>query len=141
MSDLEKENANPVSRRLVYKKRPGTDTNPAGAQTQKTQSHGLTPEDLALFRELTPKLSPKGREIIHLLLSVFGGEGGLDLNSLLQMVSHFGGNNSNSSLSSSLTTIMPLLSSLSGNQSGNQGLNPMVLTSLLNLLSSSRPGN
>ncbi|NLY89257.1 MAG: hypothetical protein GX085_06505 [Firmicutes bacterium] len=110
----------------------------AGSETANASSSGLTPGDLALLRELAPKLSPKGREIVHLVLAVFGRGGPPDLNSLLQMAGLLGGDGS---LSSSLATIMPLITSLAGNQSGNQGLNPAMLASLLNLLSSNKPGN
>ena len=109
----------------------------AGQESTKAPSISLTPEDLVLLREVAPKLSPKGREIIHLLLTVFGRGGPPDLNSLLQMAGLLGGDNS----LSSLATMMPLISSLPGNQSGNQGLNPAMLAGLLNLLSSNRPGN
>ena len=127
MSDLE----NP--------ERPETEASAAGAGKEQTSasSSGLPPEDLALLRELAPRLSPKGREIIHLVLAVFGQSGPPDLNTLLQMAGLLGGNNS----LSSLANIMPLITSLTGNQSGGQGLNPAVLASLLNLLSSNRPGN
>ena len=103
----------------------------AGKETAKASPAGLTPEDLALLREVAPKLSPRGLEIIHLLLAVFGRGGPPDLNSLLQMAGLLGGDNS---LSSSLATIMPLLTTLARNQGGNQGLNPAMLASLLNLL-------
>jgi hypothetical protein len=109
---------------------PSTGPTSTGLTSTGLTSTGLTPTDLALLRELAPKLSPKGREIVHLLLAVFSRDGRLDLNTLLQMAGLMGGDNS---LSSSLATIMPLISTL-GNQSGNQGLNPAMLASLLNLL-------
>jgi hypothetical protein len=127
---------------LEDREQPEPEVNAAGAGQETTHppstgptstgltSTGLTPTDLALLRELAPKLSPKGREIVHLLLAVFSRDGRLDLNTLLQMAGLMGGDNS---LSSSLATIMPLISTL-GNQSGNQGLNPAMLASLLNLL-------
>ncbi|NLZ43995.1 MAG: hypothetical protein GX894_03985 [Clostridia bacterium] len=125
MSDLER----------TEQPEPEVNATGAGQETPNPSSTGLTssglsPSDLALLRELAPKLSPKGREIINLLLAVFSRDGRPDLNALLQMAGLKGGDNS----LSSLTTIMPLISSLTGNQSGNQGLNPAMLASLLNLL-------
>ena len=120
MSDLER----------TEQPEPEVNATGAGQETPNPSSTGLSPSDLALLRELAPKLSPKGREIINLLLAVFSRDGRPDLNALLQMAGLKGGDNS----LSSLTTIMPLISSLTGNQSGNQGLNPAMLASLLNLL-------
>lgn len=120
MSDLER----------TEQPEPEVNATGAGQETPNPSSTGLSPSDLALLRELAPKLSPKGREIINLLLAVFSRDGRPDLNALLQMAGLMGGDNS----LSSLTTIMPLISSLTGNQSGNQGLNPAMLASLLNLL-------
>jgi|GEM_PF-2509433 len=141
MSDNEKQEINEkekkaLPRKLVYKKR--SPVNPQ--EEEKKRQNILTSEDLELFQELAPKLSPKGREIINLFLTVFDQKGNFNLSQLLQMISLYTGENKStpsSSPASSLMELLPLISSLTGG--GNQGqggspINPAALASLFSLL-------
>jgi|SRR5690554_1013955 len=97
---------------------------------------GLPPEDLEAFRELVPKLSPKGQEILNLLLKIFNQDGTLNTDQLLQLIHLYVGQSQNPALSQ-LMSILPLLSSTSF--AGNQQLNPALLTGLLGMLMPNRP--
>jgi hypothetical protein len=98
-------------------------------------SNGLPPEDLEAFRNLLPKLSPKGREIVSLLLKAFNEKGEVNPNQLLQTVNLYASQEKSNNLAP-LLNMLPLLTSSLGNQ---QGINPAVLTSLLGMLMSNRP--
>lgn len=117
-----------LPRRLAYRSR---------SPEKQVEKHvnGLTPGDLELLRQLAPKLSPRGRQIISLVLTVFDQEGNVNLNQLLQIISPYAGGNK-STPSSSLMNLLPLISSLAG--SGNQGqggaINPAALASIFSLL-------
>ncbi len=107
------------------------------SQNGQKQTGGLTPEDLAAFRELAPKLSPTGQEIIALIIKVFNEHGELNPDQLLGMINNFANRHQSSPKKSSqannltpLLSMLPLLTS----SLGNQGLNPTVLASLLSML-------
>ena len=125
-------------KKRIYK-RLGPSQNRQNAQAQPS---GLPPEDLAVFRELMPKLSPKGQEIISLLVKVFNEKGEINPNQLLQMVNQYTDQgksspqkNFQSQNLSPLLSMLPLLTSSLGNQS----INPTVLASLLSMLAANRP--
>ena len=125
-------------KKRIYK-RLGPSQNRQQAQTQPS---GLPPEDLTAFQELIPKLSPKGQEIISLLVRIFNEKGEINPNQLLQMVNQYTGQeksgpqkNFQSHNLSPLLSMLPLLTSSLGNQS----INPTVLASLLSMLAANRP--
>ena len=125
-------------KKRIYRRRSAAQAKPQPSMPTK----GLPPEDLAAFQELAPKLSPKGQEVIALLVKVFNEKGELNTNQLLQLISNYTGqeksspqkNPSNPNLSP-LIGMLPLLTS----SLGNQGLNPTVLASLVSMLAASRP--
>ncbi|HHT06801.1 MAG TPA: hypothetical protein GXZ97_11120 [Hydrogenispora sp.] len=125
-------------KKRIYRRRSAAQAKPQPSMPKK----GLPPEDLAAFQELAPKLSPKGQEVIALLVKVFNEKGELNTDQLLQLISNYTGpeknnaqkNPSNPNLSS-LIGMLPLLTSSLGNQS----LNPTVLASLVSMLAASRP--
>ncbi len=101
------------------------------------KASGLPPEDLEAFRNLMPKLSPKGREIVSLLLKAFNERGEINPNQLLQTLNLYASQEKNNNLTP-LLNMLPLLTSSLGSQQG-QGINPAILTSLLGMLMSNRP--
>lgn len=135
MSDRE---VNGVPKKRIYKRRSPVQQ----SQDQQKQSGGLTPEDLAAFRELAPKLSPKGQEIVALLIKVFNEQGELNPNQLLETINNFTGQDKSSPKKNSQTNnLTPLLSMLPllTSSLGNQGINPTVLASLLSMLATNQP--
>ena len=105
-------------------------------------SKGLPPEDLAAFQELATKLSPKGQEVIALLVKVFNEKGELNTDQLLQIIGNYTGQEKNVSAKqhqnpnlAPLISMLPLLTS----SLGNQGINPTVLASLVSMLAANRP--
>ncbi len=131
IEEKEEKNEETLQRKLTYKRRSPGKPN----EVEKKDPIGLTPEDLALLRELAPRLSPKGRQMINLVLIVFDQERKADLNQLLQIISPYVGG-SPSTPSSSLMELLPLLSSLAGNGNPGQsgGINPAALAGLFSLL-------
>jgi len=135
MSDHE---VNSFPKKRIYRRRSTAQARPKPSPPPK----GLPPEDLAAFQELTPKLSPKGQEVIALLVKVFNEKGELNTDQLLQLISNYTGqekgsppkNHHNPNLTP-LIGMLPLLTS----SLGNQGLNPTVLASLVSMLAANRP--
>ncbi|HBL36142.1 MAG TPA: hypothetical protein DDZ55_04985 [Firmicutes bacterium] len=131
-------------KKRIYKRRSISQTQPPTEPPSSTPSKGLPPEDLAALLELAPKLSPKGQEVIGLLLKVFNEKGELNTDQLLQLISNYNGQainappknnpNPNPNLSSVISMLPLLTSSL-----GNQGINPTVLASLVSMLAANRP--
>lgn len=118
-------------KRRVYRRRLSTRKLSAG-----TPRKGLPPEDLQAFRELAPKLSPQGREVINLLLKVFNEKGEFNIEQLLNLVNMYAGQTQNSSLGQ-LLNLLPLFSASA--QGGNQMLSPALLAGLLSALIPNRP--
>ncbi len=135
MSDHEVKN---IPKKRIYRRRSAAQTKPQPS----TPAKGLPPEDLAAFQELVPKLSPKGQEVIALLLKVFNEKGELNTEQLLQLINNYAApvknhaqkNPANPNLTPLISMLPLLTSSLS-----NQGLNPTVLASLVSMLAASRP--
>ncbi|HHT49136.1 MAG TPA: hypothetical protein GXZ98_07580 [Firmicutes bacterium] len=135
MSDHEVKN---FPKKRVYKRRSATQEKSPPPSPPK----GLPPEDLAAFRELAPKLSPKGQEVVALLIKVFNEKVELNTDQLLQLIGNYTGqekssphrNQQNPNLSP-LISMLPLLTS----SLGNQGINPTVLASLVSMLAANRP--
>lgn len=133
---------NKFPKKRVYKRRSATQEKPQTPPAPPVPPKGLSPEDLAAFRELAPKLSPKGQELIALLIKVFNEKGELNTDQLVQLISSYAGQEKNSPSKnhptpnlSPLISMLPLLtSSLS-----NQGLNPTVLASIVSMLAANRP--
>ena len=127
-------------KKRVYKRRSATQ------EKERPQppppAKGLPPEDLAAFRELAPKLSPKGQEVIALLIKVFNEKGELNTDQLLQLIGNYTGqeksgpqrSHQNPNLSP-LISMLPLLTS----SLGNQGINPTILASIVSMLAANRP--
>lgn len=115
------------SRKRIYRRRSSV------VETKKspTAPKGLTPEDLEAFQDLSPRLSPQGREVITLMLKVFTDKGELDTEQLMKLISIYAGRTKHSSLAP-LLNILPFLVSSSDGQSPST--NPAVLASLLGML-------
>lgn len=137
MSDHE---VNSFPKKRIYKRRSAAQARPE--PPPPTPTKGLPPEDLAALQELAPKLSPKGQEVIALLVKVFNEKGELNTDQLLQLIGNYTGqeksgpqkNHQNPNLSP-LISMLPLLTS----SLGNQGINPTVLASLVSMLAVNRP--
>ncbi|HEY8391673.1 MAG TPA: hypothetical protein VIL83_02995 [Capillibacterium sp.] len=129
-------------KKRVYKRRSATQEKPQPPPAPSAPAKGLSPEDLAAFRELAPRLSPKGQELVALLIKVFNEKGELNTDQLFQLISNYTGQEKNSPARSHsnpnlspLISMLPLLtSSLS-----NQGINPTVLASIVSMLAANRP--
>ncbi|NLM36991.1 MAG: hypothetical protein GX202_02550 [Firmicutes bacterium] len=125
-------------KKRVYRRRNAGQTKPEPS----TPAKGLPPEDLAAFQELVPKLSPKGQEVIALLMKAFNEKGELNTEQLLQLINNYAApvknttqkNPANPNLAP-LIGMLPLITSSLNNQS----LNPTVLASLVSMLAASRP--
>lgn len=120
-------------RKRVYKRRSAEKRGDA-EPTKKTA--GLPLEDLEALRELMPKLTPKGQEVLSLLLKVFDQNGQLNTDQLLQLINFYVGQSPNPALQQ-LMSLWPLISSAS--QGGNQPFNPALLTGLLGMMMPNRP--
>lgn len=139
MSDQEEKS---YPKKRIYKRRSISQAQPQAEPDLSTPPKGLPPQDLAALSELVPKLSPKGQEVIGLLIKVFNEKGELNTDQLIQLISNFNGqeknapakNNPNPNLSSVISMLPLLTSSL-----GNQGMNPTVLASLVSMLAANRP--
>ncbi|NLW56246.1 MAG: hypothetical protein GX050_06470 [Firmicutes bacterium] len=124
---------NGAPKKRIYKRRSPVQPSQEGPK----HSSGLTPEDLAAFRVLAPKLSPTGQEIVALLIKVFNEHGELNPEQLLELINNFAGREKSSPKKSAQTNqLTPLLNMLPllTSSLGNQGLNPTVLASLLSML-------
>ncbi|NLY91481.1 MAG: hypothetical protein GX081_07720 [Firmicutes bacterium] len=128
-------------KKRVYKRRSATQEKPQ-PQPPPLPPKGLSPDDLAAFRELAPKLSPKGQELIALLIKVFNEKGELNTDQLLQLIGNYTGqeksgpqrSHQNPNLSPIISMLPLLTSSL-----GNQGINPTILASIVSMLAANRP--
>jgi hypothetical protein len=120
-------------RKRVYKRRSAEKRGDPEA-TKKTA--GLPLEDLEALRELMPRLTPKGQEVLGLLLKVFDQDGQLNTEQLLQLINFYVGQSPNPALQQ-LMSLWPLISSAS--QGGNQPINPALLTGLLGMMMPNRP--
>jgi len=119
-------------RKRVYKRRSIGKTE--NEELQKKA--GLPPEDLEALRELAPKLSHKGQEVLNLLLKVFDQNGQLNTDQLWQLISFYVGQSQSPALQQ-LMTLWPFITSAS--HGGNQPFNPALLTSLLGMMMPNRP--
>src|SRR5690606_15797187 len=104
-------------KKRIYRRRSAAQAKPQPS----TPTKGLPPEDLAAFQELAPKLSPKGQEVIALLVKVFNEKGELNTDQLLQLISGYTGQEKNNPQKSPpnlspLIGMLPLLTSSLGNQ-------------------------
>ena len=81
MSDQEEKS---YPKKRIYKRRSISQAQPqAEPPDSSTPPRGLPPEDLAALSELAPKLSPKGQEVIGLLVKVFNEKGELNTDQLI----------------------------------------------------------
>jgi len=135
MSDQE---VNRFPKKRIYRRRRTVQPKPQPSMPTK----GLPPEDLAAFQELAPKLSPKGQEVIALLVKVFNEKGELNTEQLLKLIGNYTSpEKSNPQKNTSAPNLSPLIGMLPllTSSLGNQGLNPTVLAGLVSMLAASRP--